>query len=70
MADNMMTPEHKATNDKYREGYDRIFGDKPLKEDNDDTIHRSDSDNARFLTGFGCGGMDCGQCGAGCFINS
>jgi hypothetical protein len=67
MADNMMTPEHKATNDKYREGYDRIFGDKPLKEDNDNTIHRSDSDNARFLaSGISCDG-ECVGC-SGCPI--
>ena len=26
MADNLMNKDHKATNDAYREGYDRIFG--------------------------------------------
>jgi hypothetical protein len=28
MAENLMNSEHKATNEKYREGYDRIFGKK------------------------------------------
>jgi len=26
VAENLMVKDHKASNDKYREGYDRIFG--------------------------------------------
>ena len=40
MADNLMTPEHKTTNKEYRDNYDRIFGEKPLKEDDKNTINR------------------------------
>jgi hypothetical protein len=29
MAENLMSPEHKATNKEYRDNYDRIFKPKP-----------------------------------------
>lgn len=37
MAENLMTKDHKTTNDAYREGYDRTFG-KELYLFGDETI--------------------------------
>ena len=31
MAENMMNADHKATNQKYRDNYDRTFRPKPVK---------------------------------------
>jgi len=33
MAENLMNSDHKATNDKYRDNYDRIFKPKRKKDD-------------------------------------
>jgi len=36
MAENMMCKNQKASNDKYREGYDRIFSKNIKKEEGED----------------------------------
>ena len=43
MAENLMNSEHKATNDKYRDSYDRIFVDRDNTFDSlDDAIKHCD----------------------------
>lgn len=44
MALNRFNSEHKATNEKYREGYDRIFGKKDKKSSTDDKKQEKEND--------------------------